>query len=70
MTHPKDWTYFSVHILADKEHAESERRLLGEYVNSGNIANVQQSVQRVLDKLWDFLTSLCHRYNISCQVPA
>ncbi|MDP1834997.1 MAG: CADD family putative folate metabolism protein [Chlamydiales bacterium] len=66
MTNPKDWRYFTVHIEADKEHAAVERKLLAQYVNAENHQAVQASVQKVLDRLWDFLTGLCERYEIAC----
>lgn len=64
LTKPSDWSYFSVHIEADKEHAEVERKLLERYVNGQNFCEVQKSVERILDRLWNFLTSLCDRYQI------
>lgn len=66
MQNPKSWEYFRVHIDADEEHAVQERGLLRIYVNPDNAATVQHAVQRVLDTLWNFLTSLCHRFGIAC----
>lgn len=65
MAHPKDWQYFSVHIAADQEHAAQERALLKKHLNSQNQEPIAQAVDQVLDKLWNFLTGLCHRYRIS-----
>lgn len=64
MKNPEDWKYFSVHIAADEEHAASERKLLSKYVGEENQKAVIESVQRALDALWDFLSSLCDRYNL------
>ncbi len=62
---PKDWEYFSVHIAADKEHAAQERRLLENHVTEENQEMVNTSVNKVLDVLGNFLTSMCHRYGLS-----
>lgn len=64
-TSPKDWEYFSVHIAADKEHALQERKLLQSCVGKDAEEVVHFSVNRVLDALWNFLISLCDRYNIA-----
>jgi pyrroloquinoline-quinone synthase len=63
---PKGWEYFSVHIAADKEHAADERKLLSSYVNHDNMKMVREAADKVLDALWNFLSSLCDRYKISC----
>lgn len=64
MKNPEDWHYFSVHIEADKEHAAVERQLLGKNVNEQNKASISESTDEVLDSLWNFLSSLCDRFNI------
>lgn len=64
MKNPQDWKYFSVHIEADKEHAAVERELLNHHVNENNAISVTQSVEHTLDALWNFLSSLCERYNL------
>lgn len=66
MTTPADWVYFSVHIEADKEHRAVERQLLGECLDESNVDQVQASVQRVLEALWNFLSDLCERHHIAC----
>lgn len=66
LTNPQDWKYFSIHIEADKEHAAIERQLLSQHLNPDNQSSVLQSVDRTLDALWNFLSSLCDRYNL-CQ---
>ncbi len=65
MSNPQGWEYFRVHIAADEEHAAEERRLLALHVNAANVQSVRAAVQKVLDSLWNFLTGLCHRYQIS-----
>jgi pyrroloquinoline-quinone synthase len=64
MTNPEDWKYFTVHIEADKEHAAVERALLEEHVNEANKSAVSHNVERTLDALWNFLSSLCDRYQL------
>lgn len=64
MKDPKQWEYFHIHIEADKEHAAQERQLLDQYVTSENYDKVFQSVDKVLDNLCNFLSSLCEKYNI------
>jgi pyrroloquinoline-quinone synthase len=62
---PKDWAYFTVHIAADQEHAAQERRLLQTHVTSENQGEISASVEKALDALWNFLTGLCHRFDIA-----
>lgn len=64
MQNPDQWKYFSVHIEADKEHSSIERMLLSQHVNDNNSVSVTHAVDRTLKVLWNFLTSLCDRYNI------
>lgn len=64
MKDPEGWKYFSVHIEADKEHAAVERELLGQYVNKNNENSITGSVERTLNVLWNFLSSLCERYQL------
>ena len=68
MCDPKGWEYFRVHIAADKEHAAEERELLRKHLSLENQEKVQVAVSRVLDALWNFLTSLCHKHQIACAV--
>ncbi len=65
-TDPEHYRYFSVHIEADHEHAAAERLMLESHVNENNVAGVYQSVQRVLDSLWDLLSGVCGRHAIEC----
>lgn len=66
LKNPKDWEYFTVHIAADKEHAAIERELLLQHVDENNMPLALNAAQRVLNRLWDFLTSLCMQYNVAC----
>lgn len=66
MKHPHDWKYFTIHIEADKEHAAVERALLARYLSNENWEKVLAAVDRVLDRLWGFLTSLSEKYGIAC----
>ncbi|KIC75250.1 PqqC-like protein [Neochlamydia sp. EPS4] len=66
MQEPSHWKYFSVHIEADKEHAAVERKLLERYANKSNEALIAASVERTLLVLWNFLSSLCTRYQLAC----
>lgn len=65
MINPKDWAYFTVHIEADKEHAAVERELIGKHFDVKNVETVNKSADQVLDGLWNFLTSLCERYEVT-----
>ncbi|MEI6531665.1 MAG: CADD family putative folate metabolism protein [Chlamydiota bacterium] len=58
--------YFSIHIAADTKHAAEERALLESYVTADNQALVRSSVDRILDALGGFLSSLCQKYAIAC----
>lgn len=60
-----DWEYFSVHIEADKQHADQEKTLLKSYLNDHNIDRVSFAVKRILDTLWNFLSRLCMRFKIA-----
>ncbi len=65
-TNPKDWRYFSVHIAADKEHAKVERELLEKHYSSQLETKAYTAADLILDGLWNFLTRLCHQYEIAC----
>jgi pyrroloquinoline-quinone synthase len=63
---PKGYDYFTLHMEADREHSATERKLLGEHVNDDNADSVKAAVERVLNSLWDLLSSVCHRHAIAC----
>lgn len=63
---PKDYEYFSVHVEADREHAEAERAMLSNYVSAKNASGVTRAVERVLDALWKMLSGVCERHAIAC----
>ena len=65
-TDPEHYRYFSVHIEADREHAAAERTMLASHLNEKNVDGVYESVQRVLDALWELLSGVCHRHAIAC----
>lgn len=64
----KAWRYFSVHIAADEEHARVERELLARHVK--DTAPVHKAAQETLDNLWNFLSGLCDRFGIRCQMAS
>jgi pyrroloquinoline-quinone synthase len=63
---PKGYDYFSVHVEADRKHASAERAMLQSHVNDSNASDVEASVHRVLNALWDLLSGVCHRHAIAC----
>jgi pyrroloquinoline-quinone synthase len=63
---PKYYEYFSVHIEADREHSAAERKMLGAYIDDHNFESVRESVNRVLDALWQLLSGVCRRHAIAC----
>jgi pyrroloquinoline-quinone synthase len=65
-TDPKHYEYFSVHIEADREHSAAERKMLGAYIDNHNFESVKESVNRVLNALWQMLSGVCHRHAIAC----
>ena len=58
--------YFAVHIEADKEHSAVERELLSRYIDHENAGETIESVERVLNALWELLTGVCERHGIEC----
>ena len=65
-TDPEHYRYFSVHLEADREHAAAERAMLASHVHNGNSDSVYQSVQRIMDALWEMLSGVCRRHAIAC----
>jgi pyrroloquinoline-quinone synthase len=65
-TNPKHYHYFTVHIEADREHSATERKMLAAYVDKQNFESVKGSVNRILDALWELLSSVCRRHAIAC----
>jgi len=66
-SNPERYRYFSVHVEADREHSAAARKMLGSYINKHNFESVKTSVNRVLNALWELLSSLCRRHAIACQ---
>lgn len=58
--------YFQVHIEADREHSLVERKLLQSTLNEENTPSVKQSVDTVLNSLWELLSGVCRRHGIEC----
>jgi pyrroloquinoline-quinone synthase len=65
-TKPEHYEYFTVHIGADREHSAAEREMLSRHLDAHNFESVIVSVNRVLDALWDMLSSVCRRHAIAC----
>jgi pyrroloquinoline-quinone synthase len=63
---PEHYRYFSVHIEADREHSAAERKMLRTYIDHHNFESVKESVNRVLNTLWEMLSGVCHRHAIAC----
>ena len=65
-TNPEHYQYFTVHIEADREHSAVERKMLAAYIDKQNFESVKESVERVLDALWEMLSGVCRRHAIAC----
>ena len=63
---PKHYEYFSAHIEADREHSAAEQKLMRAYIDNRNFESVRESVNRVLDALWEMLSGVCRRHAIAC----
>jgi pyrroloquinoline-quinone synthase len=64
-TSPEHYQYFTVHIEADREHSDAERKILNSFVNKHNFESVKASVSRVLEALWEMLSGVCRRHAIA-----
>jgi pyrroloquinoline-quinone synthase len=62
---PRALAYFDVHIQADQEHSKVERDLLAWYVNETNVPAVMESVEEVLEALWEMLSGVERRYPLA-----
>jgi len=62
---PEHYRYFTVHIVADREHSAAERSMLGAYVDNHSFEPLRASVNRVLDALWEMLSGVCRRHAIA-----
>ncbi len=62
---PRALAYFEVHIQADQEHSRVERDMLACYVNETNATAVMQSVEEVLEALWEMLSGVERRYPLA-----
>jgi pyrroloquinoline-quinone synthase len=66
MNTPEALGYFRVHIEADREHSRVERKLLESALNAEGSPAVEESVEVVLNALWDLLSGVCRRHGIEC----
>jgi pyrroloquinoline-quinone synthase len=64
-TNPDHYRYFTVHIVADREHSAAERSMLGAYIDNHSFGSVRTSVNRVLNALWEMLSGVCRRHAIA-----
>lgn len=62
---PEHYSYFSVHIQADREHSAAERKMLGDYIDNQNYGTVKAAAGRVLEALWQMLSGVCRRHAIA-----
>jgi pyrroloquinoline-quinone synthase len=65
LTNPEHYRYFTVHIVADREHSAAERSMLGAYIDNHSFGSVRTSVNRVLNALWEMLSGVCRRHAIA-----
>jgi pyrroloquinoline-quinone synthase len=63
---PEHYSYFSIHIQADREHSAAEREMLGANIGNQNLEAVRAAVNRVLDALCEMLSGVCRRHAIAC----
>jgi pyrroloquinoline-quinone synthase len=62
---PRALAYFDVHIAADQEHSQVERKLLEHYVNETNAPAVTRAVGQVLEALWEMLSAVERRHPLA-----
>ena len=65
-TKSEHYEYFTVHIEADREHSAAEHEMLSRYIDNRNFETVKESVNRVLNVLWEMLSGVCRRHAIAC----
>jgi pyrroloquinoline-quinone synthase len=65
-TKSEHYEYFTVHIQADREHSAAEHEMLSRYIDNRNFETVKESVNRVLNALWEMLSGVCRRHAIAC----
>lgn len=66
MNTPDALDYFRVHVKADREHSRVERELLECTLKAEDAPAVAESVEEVLNSLWDLLSGVCRRHGIEC----
>jgi pyrroloquinoline-quinone synthase len=63
---PEALDYFRVHMEADREHSQVERKLLESTLNEDEAGNAETAANSVLDSIWGLLSAVCHRHGIHC----
>ena len=66
VTSEEGLAYFKVHVEADREHSRVERELLRIALNHENSAAAARTVGEALDALWEMLSGVCRRHQITC----
>lgn len=66
MNTPDALDYFRVHVEADREHSRVEREMLESTLNAEDSPAVTESVDAVLNSLWDLLSGVCRRHGMEC----
>lgn len=59
------YEYFTVHEIADIEHSQVERELLGTLLNEENLEEVRATVAETLDRLYALLDGVSERHGIA-----
>jgi pyrroloquinoline-quinone synthase len=63
-TNPEGYSYFTVHIEADREHAVVEAAQIVKVVNDGQCAAALEAVDEVLAALYGLLSAVCEEHKI------
>jgi pyrroloquinoline-quinone synthase len=63
-TNPDAYTYFTVHIEADREHAAVEAAQIAQVVDDSQRAAALEAVGDVLVGLYGLLSAVCEKHNI------
>lgn len=61
---PESYSYFSVHIEADREHAAVEATQIARMINDSQRAAALEAVDEVLAGLYGLLSAVCEKHNI------
>lgn len=63
-TNPEGYSYFTVHIEADREHAAVEAEQIAQIVDDRQQPAALEAVDEVLGRLYGLLSAVCERHNI------